>query len=124
MNDMCTIQFTGNLTRDPEVRDAKEHRITGLRVAFTSSKRDGDEWKPHANYIDVTLFGNPALRARKLKKGNRVGIEGRLEQERWLKDGQNHEKFVCKANYIYNLEMSKPLVEETQVEQEYVENPF
>ena len=33
-------------------------------------------------------------------KGKQVAVSGRLQQQRWQKDGQNYSKVVVVANYV------------------------
>jgi single-strand DNA-binding protein len=83
---MNIVILTGNLVRDPEVRyGANQLAIAKLTVAVkdTFSKED------RADFIRVTAFGKQAENIERfLKKGSKVGIDGRWRHDSYEKDGQ------------------------------------
>ena len=88
------VTLVGNLTRDPELRQAGDTSVTDLGVAVNDRvKRDG-EWQDEASFIDVTVWGKQAENCAKyLGKGSPVGVAGRLKQDRWQNDaGENRSK--------------------------------
>ena len=99
VNNACV---SGNLTRDIELRrTANDFTIGSLSIANERSRKDGDEWIKETNFFDVTLFGGTAeFAARKLRKGDLVVIQGRLEQQTWEKDGQKRSKVVIIGNAV------------------------
>jgi len=87
-SDVNTVTVSGNLTRDAEVRYTNSGMgIIGFSVATNHSRKNGDNWEDVAHFFDVTIFGREKL-APYLTKGKKVFISGRLEQQRWEKDGQ------------------------------------
>lgn len=104
MSNINTIAVSGNLTADPEVKELPSGtKVAKLRMAVNRSKKnpDGDGYVEEASYFDVECFGNFAgLIERKLRKGNAVSVTGRLEQQRWEKDGENRSKVVIIGNEI------------------------
>lgn len=98
-------QFSGNLTRDPELRyTGNGSAVLSLGVAIDNSykKQDGD-WQEKTCFIDVTVFGKFAesLNSR-VKKGNHVYVEGSLDQDTWTDEntGQNRSKIFIKAQTV------------------------
>lgn len=95
-----SVNISGNLGRDPELRATK----TGMQVLSFSVcvnarvKRNG-EWTDKANWVDVTLYGNRAESlSRYLAKGTHVTVSGRLDQRTWeAKDGTKRSKLevIC-----------------------------
>ncbi len=95
-----SVNISGNLGRDPELRATK----TGMQVLSFSvcvnarAKRNG-EWTDKANWVDVTLYGNRAESlSRYLAKGTHVTVSGRLDQRTWeAKDGTKRSKLevIC-----------------------------
>jgi single-strand DNA-binding protein len=83
---MNIVILVGNLARDPEVRyGANQLAIAKITVAVNDhlSKED------RADFIRVTAFGKQAETIeRYLKKGSKVGVEGRWRHDSYEKDGQ------------------------------------
>ncbi len=86
------VMITGNLTRDPEVRNtASGFSILSFSVAVNDRRKNpsSGEWEDYANFIDCTMFGaRTDFFARNLTKGSKVAIEGKLRWSQWeSKDG-------------------------------------
>lgn len=78
--------LVGRLTRDPELRVLPSGRsVCSLRIACNSSRLDADGQRhERPNYFDVTAYGATAdTVARYLRKGSRIGVDGRLEWREW-----------------------------------------
>lgn len=89
--------ITGNLTRDPELRQTQGGTsILSIGVAVNDRRKNQQtgEWEDYPNFIDCTIFGNRATGvAPYLEKGMKVAIEGKLNQSRWqADDGTNRSK--------------------------------
>ena len=74
-----TVALVGRLGQDPEVRQTQGGTsVCNLSLAVDGRGEDVTHW------IDVTLWGKSAEAAgQHLSKGRRIGVQGRLEQERW-----------------------------------------
>jgi single-strand DNA-binding protein len=85
---MNLVVLVGNLTRDPEVR----YTQSGLAVAninMAVNRFGSKEGGPEADFFRVTVFGKQAeLAERYLSKGKKVGIEGRIQNDNYEKEGQ------------------------------------
>ncbi len=80
------VVLVGRLTRDPELRALPSGRSAcTLRVACNGSRLDADgERRDRPNYFDVATYGATAESvARFLRRGSRVGVDGRLEWREW-----------------------------------------
>jgi single-strand DNA-binding protein len=80
------VIMTGNLTRDPELRNTPGGTpVCSLRVACNTRRKDqSGEWVDKPNYFDVTVWGAQGENcARYLAKGRPVAIDGRLEWREW-----------------------------------------
>jgi len=81
------VVLTGNLTRDPELRNTPSGTaVCSLRVACNTRRKDNStgEWVDKPNYFDVTVWGAQGENcAQYLQKGRPVAIDGRLEWREW-----------------------------------------
>ncbi len=75
------VVITGNLTRDPELRNTSSGTpVCSLRIAVNTRRKQGDEWVEKPNYFDVTVWGKQGENcATYLEKGRSIGVDGRLE---------------------------------------------
>ena len=103
------VMVTGNLTRDPELRQTQGGTpILSFGVAVNDKRKNQQgEWVDYPNFVDCVVFG---LRAEKLAtfmtKGMKVAIEGKLHYQSWEKDGQKRSKLEVVVDNIDF--MSKP----------------
>lgn len=89
--------ITGNITRDPELRQTQGGTSVltiGVAVNDRRKNQQTGEWEDYPNFIDCTIFGNRATGVSPhLEKGMKVAIEGKLNQSRWqADDGTNRSK--------------------------------
>mgnify|MGYP003316071776 CR=1 FL=1 len=76
--------LTGRLTKDPEIRYSQEKAIAKFTLAVDRPMK-----KDEADFIQVTVFGKPAEFVEKyIKKGNLIGITGRINTGSYEKDGK------------------------------------
>jgi single-strand DNA-binding protein len=95
MNDVSLI---GRLTRDPELRTARNGTdVATLRLAVDRRRRDDG-----AVFVDVTCFeGQARACADHLAKGRQVAISGRLELDQWkADDGTNRSRLYVIAQSV------------------------
>jgi single-strand DNA-binding protein len=80
------VVMTGNLTRDPELRNLPSGTsVCSLRIACNTRRKDeSGQWADKPNYFDVTVWGAQGENcAQYLSKGRPVAIDGRLEWREW-----------------------------------------
>lgn len=98
------VVLTGNLTRDPELRNLPSGMsVCSLRVASNTRRKDSSgEWGDKANYFSITVWGGQGENcARYLSKGRPVAIDGRLEWREWQdKDGNKRESIDIVADSV------------------------
>lgn len=83
---MNSVNLIGNLTRDPDVRYTQSgSAVCEIGVALNEKYKDkSGNWQDKTCFIDVTCWGRTAeVAGDYLKKGAKVGIEGRLEMDEW-----------------------------------------
>lgn len=84
MQDINTVAITGNLTRDPELKQTQGGSVCRMRVANNGRKKDGDQWVDAPNYFDVIVWGAQGENAAQyLSKGRKVAITGKLRWREW-----------------------------------------
>ena len=90
------VIISGNLTRDPELRQtAGGLPVLGFGVAVNDRRKNNQtgEWEDYPNFVDCTMFGTRAQSVmRFLSKGSKVVIEGKLRWSQWERDGQKRSK--------------------------------
>jgi single-strand DNA-binding protein len=98
------VVITGNLTRDPELRNLPSGTpVCELRVAVNSRRKDqSGEWVDKPNYFDVTVFGAQGENCSAyLSKGRPVAVEGRLDWREWeAQDGTKRQAVKIIANSV------------------------
>lgn len=89
----------GNLTADPQSKTIGEQgtKVTEFSLALNSKRGDVER----VDYFDIVTFGRLAETCEQyLAKGKKVHVEGRLEQQRWEKDGVKHQRVKVIANRV------------------------
>lgn len=108
MNDLNKVMLVGRLTRDCELTYLQSGSAKGdISIAFTTSKKNGNEWVDESNFLNTNIWGKTAENLNPyLKKGTMVGIEGHLKMDTYEKDGQK--KTIMKV-VVDNLQLlSRP----------------
>jgi single-strand DNA-binding protein len=88
------VVLTGNLTRDPELRNLPSGMaVCSLRIACNTRRKDNSgNWVDKPNYFDVTVWGAQGENcAQYLAKGRPVAVDGRLEWREW-DDKEGHKR--------------------------------
>jgi single-strand DNA-binding protein len=98
------LSITANLTRDPELRFLPSGTATvdlGIADNRRYFNRSTNEWDEETSYFDVVAYGELAEHvAESFHRGDRAVITGRLRQERWEKDDQQHSKVRIVADEV------------------------
>ena len=101
------VTIIGRLTRDPELRSTPSGTsVCALRIACNSSRKDADGvYAERPNYFDVSVFGAPAENvAQYMRKGSRVGVDGRLEWREWESSGETRQAVSIIADNVQFLD--------------------
>lgn len=99
MSDINVIVLTGRLGREPELKYTQGgFAILSFSLACSRYVKD----KPEAtDWIDCKCIGKRAEGLSKiLTKGDKITVEGRLQQETWEKEGQKRSKHVVIVNEV------------------------
>ena len=121
MENLNSVIVTGNLTRDPEVRETKNgNHVCRFSIAHGWFNKASNT--KTTSYFDCKAWNEEAKKFyQNASKGTRVKVIGRLEQENWTDKltGKERSKVVILANEI---ELSEPRMARGNLETE--ECPF
>jgi single-strand DNA-binding protein len=97
--------FTGNLTREPEIRYTREGQAQTLLSIAVNRRwhdRESKSWEESTSFFDVVCWRELAENvALTLAKGMRVMVSGRLEQRSWETEvGERRSKIEVVADEI------------------------
>ena len=91
------VVLVGRLTRDPELRSLPSGAsVCSLRLACNSTRKDAEgEFVERANFFDVSVYGAAAETvSHYMRRGSRVGVDGRLEWREWESAEQERRQAV------------------------------
>lgn len=105
MASLNKVILLGNLTRDPEIKNAPSGTpVAKLRIAVNEQFRDRatNQLKEVACYVDVTVWDKQAEAcATFLQKGSQIIVDGRLTYEEWkTSTGENRNRLSVRADRI------------------------
>lgn len=102
MASVNVVALVGNLTRDPELRQAGDSQVCKLGIAVNERVKRGEVWEDVPNYFDVEVWGGQAEAcATYLTKGNRVGVQGSLRWRSWeADDGSKRSAVSVRAQVV------------------------
>ncbi|MGL4253464.1 MAG: single-stranded DNA-binding protein [Fusobacteriaceae bacterium] len=97
---MNLIILIGRLTRDPELKFGQ----SGKAYCKFSIAVDNPMKKGEADFINCSSFGKTAeLIGEHMRKGSKIGINGRLSMNKYEKDGKtniNHEVLIDRIEFL------------------------
>lgn len=118
--DVNSVTLVGRLTRDPEERGGG--KVLAMRLAFTSSRKVGNEWEDVPNYVDAVTFNAVEALGRLLERGDQVAVSGRLSWREWeANDGAKRQSLEVIADRVQLL--AKPKGREAQPARAEVREP-
>lgn len=97
------ITVAGGLTRDPELRyGAGGGAVAPFSIACGRRYQKNGEWVEDTSFFDCVAFGALGEHvAASLRKGDRVIVSGRLEQQTWDdRDGNKRSKLQVIADEV------------------------
>lgn len=101
---MNVVVISGGLGRDPEVKQTKGgSTILNFSVAVSDRRKNNQtgQWEEVTHWVDCVMFGKRAESlSRFLRKGMKVTVSGRLQQNRWedKKSGQKRSRLEVAVN--------------------------
>lgn len=85
---MNSVVLIGNLGKDPESRTTGGGMVVvTMAIATTDRRKKDGEWVEETQWHRVVVFGKIGENcARFLKKGSKVGVQGKIKYRTWDKD--------------------------------------
>lgn len=81
---MNSVNVTGRLTKDPDIRYNGEMCFADFSIAIQRRFKNKETGEYDTDFFEVKAFGKTAEMIEKyFSKGKRIEIEGRLQQDRW-----------------------------------------
>lgn len=94
----------GNLGKDPEIRYVPSGAaVTNFSIAVSETWKDKQtgEQKERTEWINVEVWGNAAEACAKyLQKGSQCYIEGKMQTDKWEKDGVTRYSTKVRADSV------------------------
>lgn len=104
MTDLNQITVSGNMVHDIGERDIQKiGETTKLTITIANNKsvKQNGEWTTKANFFDIVLWGKLADNLKPyLVKGKGLAVVGKLDQDRWEKEGKKGSKIYITADSI------------------------
>lgn len=89
--DLNKVMLMGNITNDPELRFTTGGTgVLSFGIATNRNYKSGEEWKDEVTYHNIVVWRNAESLAKRVKKGTKIFIEGRIGTRSW--DGSDGEK--------------------------------
>ena len=101
--EINTVTISGNLTRDPELRNLPSgNSVCNLRIAHNERFKGADgEWADRPQYFDITVWsGLGEYLAKNLAKGEKVVVSGRLKWREFEVDGNKRQAVDITADSV------------------------
>ena len=107
MMSLNRVFLSGNLARDPEVRQIPSGAsVCNLGIAVTERyEKQGGEKVEKTLFVDIAIWEQQGQWCgENLRKGDRVAVEGSLQQDAWTDDkGQKRTKIKVRADRLHFL---------------------
>lgn len=99
----------GNLTREPEVREAGKTTVCNFGIAINEKWKDGDgKSRETVTFVDIQAWGKRGdVIAQYFGKGDPIHLEGKLRLESW-EDKQTQQKRSKISVTLENFQFVKP----------------
>lgn len=117
MSDLNRTILIGRLTRDPELKATPNGTsVCSFTIANGKTFTQNNEKKEQTSFFDCTAWSGLAdTIAKWCKKGDRIGIEGRIAQRRWTdQEGKQKSKIEIVVENIQFLSQTKKDEQPTQ----------
>jgi single-strand DNA-binding protein len=102
--DVNDVTLLGNVTNDPDLRYTTNGTPVlsfGLATNRRYLDKKTDEWKDDASFHNITVWRSAENLAKRINKGTRIYVQGRLNTDSWEgDDGKKRYKTEVIANRV------------------------
>lgn len=99
--DINKVQLLGNITEDVEAKFTPSgNAVINFSIATNRSYKQDGEWKEEVAFHNITCWRNAENLAKRIKKGTRIHVEGRLMTRSWQKEGETRYRTEIIADRI------------------------
>lgn len=100
--DVNKVALMGNVTNDPELRYTPGgSAVMNFSLATNRSYQKDNDWVDEATFHNIVVWRSAENLAKRIKKGTRVYIEGRIQVRSWENDqGQKQYKTEIVADDV------------------------
>jgi len=113
MANLNRVQLIGRLGKEPEGHmTQKGTLVVRFPLAVNRYRKSGNETKEETDWFNVDTYGRIAVICNEyLHKGSLVFVEGRLQTDRYEKDGEIHyfTKVVAKNLQMLDRKLEEPV---------------
>lgn len=111
MADINSVSVTGRLTHPPEARQAGESQVVNFSIASNDWRGKRGEV---ANFFRCEAWGAQGQVIHDYcDKGSRVGISGKLQYDKWEKDGETKTSIIIRVDNVALLDTKGSNQQET-----------
>lgn len=109
-------QLVGNVTKDPELKYTPGgNAVLTMNVATNRSIKKNDQWEDIATFHRVVVWGRTAeYIAKTVTKGQKVYIDGRIDNRSYEKDGQRYYISEVVAENVIPMSIAKSSTQQAQ----------
>ena len=93
------LTLQARMVADPELKDTSSGtKVTNFRVAWSEKYKE----KENKLFIECKVFGTQAeFVCKYFKKGQEIGLDGKLNTEEWETDGQKRSRIVMMVSNVH-----------------------
>lgn len=100
-NDVNKVTLMGNVTQDPDLRYTSGGTpVLNFSIATNRRYQQNDEWKDDTTYHNVVAWRSAEALGKRIKKGTRVYVEGRIQTSSWESNGEKKYKTEVNADVV------------------------
>lgn len=103
MADFNDVFCEGRITKDSS-REVMPNGVSVVQfcIAINEDRRLNDgTWDKHVHFVDVYLYGSYAESLwPSLLKSQKVIVRGKIEQQRWMRNGEEVSKLIVVAHKV------------------------
>jgi len=90
------LTLVGTVGKDPEIKQVGDTSVTSFSIATEHSYKDkSTQWQNVTTWHNITAWGVSNYTVEQIKKGVKVYLEGRIENQEYEKDGVK--KYITKV---------------------------